>query len=484
MALPGPWLAELRSRTPIVALIGRKVRLRKHGKEWLGLCPFHGEKSPSFYVYEGDDPHFHCFGCGAHGDAISFVMQSTGAVFRDVVAELAAKAGMEVPTGPALAAAEQHRKGLHQILEQFGADGVARLWSPEGAAALNYLRGRGLTDETIRTWGLGWIGRAALPERAVEAGLARQDEDRIIPLFFDRVLFPIKDHLGRIISFSGRVLNDRKPKYINGADSELFSKSRSLFGIERLRAGVAAGQTPIVMEGQFDVTTAQQAGILAVAPMGSALTEDHLDVLWKACPAPVICFDGDEAGRRATRKVLDQALPYLTPNRTLRFATLPHDEDPDQFIKRRGAQAFLDAMIRPAKHCSTMLYDVIRAGATLGTPEGEAAFRIALEDAARRINHVVLRREYQRSLIDRLYEERRAVRNMWRNGPARVEPPVATDSERIRQLAEVGSQIVEATAAWSKDPSEQNGRRLRAFIEARNEIMRGDHAAPPSEELQ
>ena len=239
MALPASFLEELRTRTPLPAVIGRRVRLARSGKQWKGCCPFHGEKTPSFYVY---DDHYHCFGCGAHGDAIGFVMQSQGLQFMEAVNQLAAEAGLEVPKPtPEAAEAERRRLDIQGVLQAAQAHYQRRLALPEGRAARDYLAGRGLTDETIARFGLGWAGdRGGLtadmarqgiePDQLSEAGLIRRDEEtgRTFELFSHRVMFPIFDRRGVIISFGGRILGSGQPKYVNGPETAVFSKRRNL----------------------------------------------------------------------------------------------------------------------------------------------------------------------------------------------------------------------------------------------------------------
>ena len=288
MALPPAFLDELRARTPLSALVSRRVKLSKSGRNWKGCCPFHNEKSPSFYVY---DDGFHCFGCGAHGDAISFLMQTAGASFPEAVEQLAGEAGLEVPkASPRAVEAERQRLDLHEVLEAAQASFVRRLHEGEGAAGLAYLRGRGLTDATIERFGLGWsgdgrgaltaeLGRAEIgPDRLLEAGLLRANEDGgpARELYWGRVTFPIRDRRGRLISFGGRTLGDAKPKYINGPDTTLFSKRRNLYALNMARDGVRGGADLIVAEGYMDVIALHQGGFTgAVAPLGTAFTMEQ-----------------------------------------------------------------------------------------------------------------------------------------------------------------------------------------------------------------
>ena len=437
MALPPAFLDELRARTPLAAIIGRRVKLARSGKQWKGCCPFHGEKSPSFYVYEDG---YHCFGCGAHGDAISFVMQTQGSGFPEAVAQLAAEAGLEVPKAtPEAAVAEQRRTDLHAVLEAVVKAHQRRLWSGEGVAALAYLRDRGLSDDTIRNHGLGWSGEARgaiATELAreginagllVEAGVLRESEDGRAPydLFVRRIMFPIRDARGRAISLGGRILGEGQPKYLNGPETALFSKKRTLFGLDRARAAARAGQRVVVVEGYLDVIALHQAGFEgAVAPLGTALTDLQLEALWRLSPAPVLCFDGDAAGARAAARAASLVLPLLTPEQTLAVARMPSGEDPDSLVRRHGKAAF-EAVLEGALPLGHALYDLLREGAG-DTPEQRAGLRARLEAAAAQIQHPGLAREYRAALLDRFFadaRQRRTVQGHAGKGGVR-RPPV------------------------------------------------------------
>ena len=419
MALPPNFLDELRARTPLPAVIGRRVRLTRSGRQWKGCCPFHGEKTPSFYVY---DDHFHCFGCGAHGDAIGFVMQSQGSGFMEAVEQLAAEAGLDVPKPtPEAAEAERERHTLVTVLQAAEAAYIRRLHLPEGRAALDYLRGRGLTDETIERFGLGWSGegRGALTadlareditqDQLIECGLMRRDEDsgRVYDLFFNRVMFPIRDRRGRTISFGGRIMGDGQPKYVNGPETPLFSKRRNLYGLDLARDGIRKGATLVVVEGYMDVIALAQAGFAgAVAPLGTALTDEQLGELWHLSPMPILCFDGDAAGARAAARAAEMALPLLASDRTLKLATLPPKEDPDSLVRRQGKAGF-DAVLNAAAPLAHALYDLLREASGDSTPELRAAFRTKLEEAARRIPDKALASEYRSALLDRFFASRK-----------------------------------------------------------------------------
>jgi len=454
MALPPAFLDELRARTPLSALVGRRVKLSKSGRNWKGCCPFHGEKSPSFHVY---DDHFHCFGCGAHGDAISFVMQNEGASFPEAVERLAGEAGLDVPKpSPRAAEAERQRLDLHGLLDLAQASFARRLHEREGAAALDYLHGRGLSDTTIAQFGLGWSGdgRGALSaelaragvetSRMLEVGLLREQEDGPArELYWNRVTFPIRDRRGRLVSFGGRTLGDAKPKYINGPESPVFSKKRNLYAIDLARAGIRAGQRLVVAEGYMDVIALHQAGFTgAVAPLGTALTEEQLEELWRMAPDPVLCFDGDAAGARAAARAAELCLPLLKPERTLRLAALPGGDDPDTLIRKTGARAF-QAVIDAARPLSDALYDIVREQGGGDTPEQRAALRARLVAAAGRIADRSLAAEYRGALLDRFYASRKRANGQWAGKAPKASPARSaatldlTQAERGRCLVAI-----------------------------------------------
>jgi DNA primase len=462
VALPANFLEELRARVPIASVVGRRVRLARSGKNWKGCCPFHGEKTPSFHVYEDG---YHCFGCGAHGDVITFVMQGQGLTFIEAVKQLAAEAGMQVPQPtPEAAEAERRRMNVIEVLDAARGHYQRRLDLPEGRAARDYLLDRGLTAETIARYGLGWAGErgaltADLGRQGIEtgqleqAGLIRRDEEtgRTFELFSHRVMFPIRDRRGAIISFGGRILGPGQPKYVNGPETAVFSKRRNLFGLDLAREGVRKGGMLIVVEGYMDVIASAQAGFTgAVAPLGTALTSEQLDEMWRVSPCPVLCFDGDAAGARAASRAMELALPLLTAEQSLRFATLPAGEDPDSLVRKGGArafQAYLDAAEAPVD----ALYRMIRGEVGDGTPEKRAALQTRLEAAAAKIADKALSWEYRSALRTKMRESQRqrpARGSSRRDGRWAVPaagPPVprpvlrqdGTISERIRILTAI-----------------------------------------------
>ena len=464
MALPPHFLDELRARTPLPAVIGRRVRLARSGRQWKGCCPFHGEKTPSFYVY---DDHYHCFGCGVHGDAITFVMQSMGASFTEAVEQLAAEAGMQVPKpSPEAAEAEKRRLDLAGVLDAAAASFQRRLALPEGKAARDYLAGRGLSADTIARYGLGWSGegRGAVAsdllrdgvtqDDLVESGLMRRDDEtgRVYDLFFNRVMFPIRDRRGRTISFGGRIMGDGQPKYVNGPETELFSKRRTLYGLDLAREAVRRGGTLVVVEGYMDVIALGQAGFGgAVAPLGTALTTEQLSELWRLSPVPVLCFDGDGAGARAAARAAELALPMLGPEQTLKLIALPGGEDPDSLVKAKGGRAF-QTILDGARPLSECLFDLLKESGGDATPEQRAAFRTRLEEAARKIPDKALASEYRSVLLDRFFASKRrdrpgarpgargvraTVSQPTRTGPRPPADAVAVAAERARILTAI-----------------------------------------------
>ncbi len=449
MALPPAFLDELRARTPLPGLIGRKTRLVKSGRNWKGCCPFHGEKTPSFYVY---DDHFHCFGCGAHGDAVTFVMRAEGASFPEAVERLAAEAALEVPKPTAREVERERRaRDLHAVMAAAAQAYHRRLFLPEGRPALDYLLKRGLSEETIRAFMLGWApaGRGAIvadlraeqveEDQLIEAGLLRPGEagQPARDFFYARVMFPICDRRGRVIAFGGRILGDGQPKYVNSPETPLFRKRLGLYGLDLAREGAFRGATVVAVEGYMDVIALHQAGFTgAVAPLGTALTAEQLEELWRLSPEPVLCFDGDAAGARAAARAAEAALPLITTDRTLRFATLPAGEDPDTLARKRGPAAF-KAVLDAARPMSEALFGLITEGRPAATPEQRAALRNRLSGAAGAIADKALAGEYRRVLLDRFFAAGRTRPGSRPPALRQARPPMAAgpiQAERARML--------------------------------------------------
>ncbi len=391
MAFPPRFLDEIRSRLSLAEAIGRRVKLARRGREFVGLCPFHHEKTPSFTVVE-EKNFYHCFGCGAHGDVIGFTMRTEGLPFPEAVEKLAAEAGLALPERDPRA--EEHAriaKTLYDANEAAAEWFAAQLYTPEGRTALDYLKRRGLEDRTIARFRLGYapdtrdaIKRALAPKghaeaQLLEAGLLVKPDDGRSPYdrFRGRVMFPILDKRGRVIAFGGRVLGDEKPKYLNSPDTPLFQKGRVLYAYREARAAANAGAEMIVAEGYMDVIALHQGGFEgATAPLGTALTEAQIEELWRVKPEPLLCFDGDEAGRRAAARAAERVLPILRPGHSLRFVFLPEGEDPDSLI-RDGGGAAMSGVLAQAVPLVEWLWRIETHGRPLDTPERRAALNKA-----------------------------------------------------------------------------------------------------------
>ena len=399
MTFPPQFLDEIRARVPLEGVIGKRVRLARRGRELLGLCPFHKEKTPSFTVNE-DKGFFHCFGCGAHGDVIGFVMRDEGLPFPEAVERLAGDAGLPLPArDPHAEAREKQRHSLFGVVEEAAKWFAAELAGPRGAAPRRYLEARGVDEETRATFRLGYApdSRAALRTKLekdgitgammLEAGLVIAPDDGRAPYdrFRGRVIFPIWDRRGRVVAFGGRALGDAQPKYLNSPETPLFAKGSLLYG-QHLAAPAArkAGRV-IAVEGYMDVIALHQAGIAeAVAPLGTALTEQQLEALWRLADDPVLCFDGDEAGARAAGRAVERALPRLSAKRSLRFAALPAGQDPDTMVRDRGRQAITE-IVEAAFPLSQQLWRMATDGRALDTPEARARINKQLQDQIARI---------------------------------------------------------------------------------------------------
>lgn len=441
--LPASFLDELRAATPMQGLVGRRVRLTRSGRNWKGCCPFHNEKSPSFYVY---DDSFHCFGCGAHGDALSFVMQSEGATFMEAVERLAGEAGMQVPkASPEAAARAKEAASLYDVLNAVQAAYQRRLALPEGGEARAYLARRGLTPEAIARIGIGWsgAGRGAIfhdlaeqgitKAQLVAAGIMQERDDGPVDLFFNRVMFPIRDKRGRIIAYGGRILGDGQPKYVNSPETAIFRKRLTLYGIDVARDAAFKGAPVIATEGYMDVIALEEAGFLgAVAPLGTALTQEQMQLLWQMHPAPVLCFDGDAAGAKAAAKAIDVALPLIEPGQRLMIATLPNGMDPDDLIKAQGADG-MKAALAAARPLHAVLFDVCRAEVPPTGPEGRAALKQRLKQAVMVVRDRDLRLEYQQALMERFNALPRAGRASY-SQVRFVRPPLRPTEARLTLL--------------------------------------------------
>jgi DNA primase len=459
MTLTPQWLDELRARVSLSGVIARTTRLTKAGREFKACCPFHNEKTPSFTVND-EKGFYHCFGCGAHGDVIRWMTDQRGLSFMDAVKELAAEAGMDVPApDPRAAKAAEQRDSLHDVTAAAQQWFVACLASPEGEKARAYLATRGFDAHTVARFGFGYApeGRQALkaalekfPEaKLIEAGLRiAVDDKEPYDRFRGRLMLPIEDARGRVIAFGGRILDKTRtdaPKYLNSPDTPLFDKGRTLYNLHR--AGPLARQAGrlIVVEGYMDVIALAAAGIgECVAPLGTALTERQIEMLWRLVEVPILCFDGDAAGQRAAMRAVTRALPLLRPGHSLRIVRLPAGLDPDDLIRRDGAKA-MESLLDDAKSLIETLWEHERDAAPLATPEDKAGLKARLLVHVETIANTDIRALYRRELLDRFsafaYPARDGSQRGadWRGG-RRPQPPRSSpeNTSRLRRMASGG----------------------------------------------
>jgi DNA primase len=413
------FVEELRDRVSITDVVGRKVKLVRRGRNHLGLCPFHSEKTPSFNV-NADKGFYHCFGCGVHGDAITFVMETEGLSFPEAVEQLASSVGMQLPARDERDdAREKSRRSLYDVMEFAAAFFESQLHKSVGIKAKAYLDGRQLIGPAVEPFRLGFapdsrsalkehlVSKGVLVEDMVEAGLLIAPDDGGAPYdrFRGRVIFPIADGRGRVIAFGGRTLDpDGKPKYLNSPETPLFKKSTVLFNLGPARKAVGQGKTLIAVEGYVDVIALVAAGFHgAVAPLGTALTEEHLQMMWRIAPEPVLCFDGDAAGIKAAQRGIDLALPLLEPGQSLRFALLPGGQDPDDLIRAQGSAA-MQTVLDEAVGLADMLWRREIADADLATPERRAGAETNLMRHVSTIADPKVREHYRTVMGQRLKE--------------------------------------------------------------------------------
>ena len=425
MRFSNAFLDEIRDRVPISDVIGRRVTWDRRktnvsrGDYW-ACCPFHGEKSPSFHC-EDRKGRYHCFGCGVSGDHFRFLTALDGLSFPEAVQQIADLAGVAMPQpDPQAEQREKERMGLVEVMEMATRFFEDQLQTPAGAKARAYLRDRGLTGRTIETFRLGYapesrnalkefLAGKGVPKEAIEAcGLVVHGPE--IPVsydrFRDRIMFPILSVREKVIAFGGRAMSPDAPaKYLNSNETELFHKGSVLYNHARARKGAQGADgtgTIIAVEGYMDVIALYQAGIEnAVAPLGTALTENQLDLLWKMTPQPVLCFDGDGAGIRAANRAADLALPFIKPGRTVRFALLPDGKDPDDLVRHEGRAPF-DKVLANARPLADMIWNREVQGSALDTPESRAELESRLRQITAGIADEDVRRHYQQDMRERL----------------------------------------------------------------------------------
>ena len=418
MSFTPEFLEQIRERTSLVEIVSHHVKLQRRGREFVGLSPFKSERTPSFTVVP-DKGFFHCFSSGEHGDVIGFLMRMEGLSFPEAVEKLAQAAGLEVPRdSPEAAAQARRRRSLLDAVEATAAFYERQLRLPAGRWAMDYLHGRGLDDSTIARFRLGYApGESAAlmqalkqsgfeTETLVEAGLFRLPERSRDPVaaLRNRIIFPITDRRGRPVAFGGRAMGDAQPKYLNTPESPVFRKGEMLYGLAQARDAAWRAKEVIVVEGYMDAIALSQAGITqTVASLGTAFGENQLRALWQLVDEPVLCFDGDEAGQRAARRAAERALPLLVPGKSLRFARLPAERDPDDLVRQEGVAA-LRTILERAQTPVDLLWSHETEAVRPDSPDRRARFSRNLMALASSIKDDTVRRYYEAEILSRLRE--------------------------------------------------------------------------------
>lgn len=436
---------QLRERLSIVDVVGRRVPLTKKGQNYWGCCPFHNEKTPSFSVNE-EKGFYHCFGCGEHGDIISFTMKSNNVDFRAAIAELAAAAGLKLPEYKPKSAAQIAAEESYIAITARAADAYhKRLFSPDGAAALQYIRGRGFDDEMIKKYRIGYAPKNNLisntftdikPDALIKTGLCRRGDYGLYDFFRDKLMFPIFNAHGQIVAFSGRTLDGSEPKYINTTDTEMFHKRRTIFGLNFARDAIHRANRTILVEGQIDAIRMQCNGFgETVAPLGTALTEEHIAILCKSNRNITFCFDGDTAGQKAAARACGIVLPFIRENSDVRFAFVTGAKDPDEVLKTSGADA-MRKIIDGAISITDFLWDIANKNFVTSTPGGRASAEKFLRKEIEKISDPDFRREMTHEYDNRKF-------NTWhkwrRNAPTAAAGVPTADDLTARTLAYIAN---------------------------------------------
>lgn len=404
---------ELRERLSIVDVVGRRVPLVKKGQNYWGCCPFHNEKTPSFSVNEAKG-FYHCFGCGEHGDIISFVMKSENVDFKTAITELAAQAGLKMPDyKPKPAAQIAREESYFQIMANACDVYQKLLFDESGKVALEYVRKRGFTDDMIKKYRIGYAPKNNViankfvnvkQDSLLATGMCRRGDYGLYDFFRDKLMFPIFNARGQIVAFSGRSLDGSEPKYINTTDTELFHKRRTIFGFNFARDAIHRANRSIVVEGQIDAIQMQCNGFPeTVAPLGTALTEDHISMLCKANRNIVFCFDGDGAGQKAAARACDIVMPFLRDTSDVRFAFVTGGKDPDEVLKTSGAAA-MNKIIDDATALVDFLWNLANSGFNVSTPGGRTQAEKFLKQKTDKITDASLRAEYEQEYKQRIFQ--------------------------------------------------------------------------------
>ena len=410
MAVPPEFIEELRARTTLSDLVGKRVKLVPKGGRLAGLCPFHSEKTPSFYVNDSEG-FYHCFGCGVSGDAIGFLRESDGMDFMEAVRYLADVAGMVVPNNaPQDSEKAEQRKQAIDALEFAAQFYQTNLDSPVGKGASEYIRSRGLDAHIVSQFMLGYAPRSGLypslqqrkfpKELIVQTGLAGISERDGQPYdyFRDRLMFPIQNRQGRVIAFGARALGEAQPKYLNSPEGPTFSKKAVLYGWTQARALLRQSLPLLVVEGYMDVIAVSASGVAAaLAPLGTALTEQQIQLVWKLHTEPILCFDGDAAGQKAASRAIERILPLLEPGRTVRIASLPSGQDPDDILKSEGEEGLRRVLSAASGILDSLWqrkFSEYRLEDARTQPGARAAFWADMRQLVRSISHNQTRTAY------------------------------------------------------------------------------------------
>ncbi len=429
------FIDELRARVSIADVVGAKVKLTKKGREYQGLCPFHNEKTPSFTVNESKG-FYHCFGCGAHGDIIKFEMEANGLPFIDALQKLAHQAGLQMPQLSAKDKKEEdERKSLYEIMETACAFFERELRMPDGASGLKYFtEKRGLSPETLKKFRLGFapnnnalmahLKAQGIDEKDMkELGLIAIPEDtsrRPHDFFRNRVMIPITNKQGKIIAFGGRVMEKIEPKYLNSPDTPIFNKRRNLYNLDKAREVAYKEKKLIICEGYMDVIALDRYGFgYAVAPLGTALTEEQIAEAWRVCPEPILCLDGDSPGVKAAMRAVDRVLPMLKAGYSLQFLFLPDNQDPDEYLQAHGHDSFA-ALMRKTSPLIDILWRKYTENEDSSTPEKKALIEKTLLSEVAKIGDATVRSYYAQEIRSRIYAAFR--RTPWQQPVAPVPP--------------------------------------------------------------
>lgn len=463
MSLSPQFLDELRARTTLSTLVQRTVALKKKGREWSGCCPFHNEKTPSFTVND-EKGFYHCFGCSAHGDAIRWMTDHMGMEFMDAVKDLAAAAGMEMPArDPRRSEQDRELDEGRELARR--AEGWFRDNLRIAASAIDYLQERGISKDVADVFAIGWAGSGQTSLKSqlasvdsvklVKFGLLRaKDDGETFDFFRNRIMIPIHDARGRTVGFGGRIVGKGEPKYLNSPDTPIFDKGRSLFNLHRASPAARKSGRLIIVEGYMDVIALHRASIdEAVAPNGTALTEAQMQLAWRLADVPILCMDGDRAGKAAAARAAIRALPLLEPGKSLAFVHPPEGKDPDDLLREGGAEQ-VQALFAATQPLVAVLWAHERAASPCSTPEEIAGFKNRMRNHVRAIKNRDVREAYGQDIAKRFHEEfdakappqapRPSSRANQSRGPWKKPPPQASEAQKNIRANGVALQVERA----------------------------------------